>query len=103
MAEVKKRKRLSKRAQKYVDSLTWSLDVTIAKMLLPLVKRFKHNYLKNIDPVSTGLTRDKLNDIVYALEHISGEKVWWGLNTKQEERIDRGCELFGKYLRHMWW
>lgn len=95
------------------DRETWSLDFTIAKFVLPRLKRFREltygcpcglcpgEY--NSD-VKTGMKKwhKILDDMIYAMEIMADEERWWKPETDRK-KVQRGCELFGKWFGNLWW
>lgn len=82
------------------DSDTWSLDVTIAKFVLPRLKRFKE--LNNGFPYEETQEswNEKLDDMIYAMEF---ELKQFDTNDYDMNRVNRGFELFGKHFHYLWW
>lgn len=81
------------------DSETWSLDITIARFIVPRLKRyielaFDHN-------VETEEYRQDLQDILYSFEQISSKEIYF--ETDVEQKIDIGLEKFSKLFRGLWW
>jgi hypothetical protein len=99
------KKRLTKKQLKALDKKTWSLDIEISKMCLPLFKRFRHNFLKHVGHAGPeALNRDKLNKIIYALNAVYTEQTLkLDLCIKKQKRIQEGLELFGKHFQELWW
>lgn len=87
----------------FSDKETWSLDWTIAKFVLPRLKRFKK--LNNGFP--HGMTEQSwekaLDDMIYSMEIYS--KGLWSHNPDEVnwKRVKRGTTLFGKHFRDLWW
>lgn len=114
------------------DYDTWSLDVTLAHIIVPCLQQLKdtaHSYMSISDDdvpeeLRTGMTMEEENDG----EHEHGlPKYYWVMDAmiwsftqirdhnfdyqeeinmvefvKHEERIDHGVYLFGKYYRGLW-
>tara|TARA_B100001059_G_C17313398_1_gene323075 strand:- start:99 stop:485 length:387 start_codon:yes stop_codon:yes gene_type:complete len=106
------------------DYDTWSMDHTLSRIIYPMLVKFK------ADAMSFPTTLDQ-NDVPYFLQLKEGlseeaefdiyEKQWeWVLNEmiyafdlvsncedsypplEENERMQNGLELFGKYFRHLW-
>ena len=121
----KEKQRLAKRARLFRkqrkergwdDRDTWSLDSTIAKFVLPRLKRFKEvncgypvklNSPKEDIDSEKGMTKwnEILDHMIYAMEICSDEEFYYGGSLKKKEwkRVDKGCKLFGKYFQNLWW
>lgn len=111
----KEKQRLAKRERLYKkqreergwdDSDTWSLDTTIAKFVLPRLKRFKEvnigypSFLPSIEEWN-----EILDHMIYAVEVLSNDELKYGCDLKKMDwkRVQRGCRLFGKYFQNLWW
>lgn len=96
---VQQRKRKAKYG--FSDDETWSLDYTIACFALPRLKRYKK--ITKSFPSSMEKIEDWyeiLDKIIFSLEAIVEERIF---DTPIDERIQEGCELFGKYFLNLWW
>jgi hypothetical protein len=87
----------------FTDSETWGLDTAIASFVLPRLVRFKT--LNTGFPYGfTEKTWDKaLDDMIYAMNYCANE---WSIKAEKKvnrNRVQKGCELFGKHFRHLWW
>lgn len=87
------------------DSETWSLDYSLAKIILPRLKRFRE-----LDPcfIPTDMTHDEwnaiLDKIIYAFEYAASDTRWEiGFGNEESARVDEGLKLFAKYYFAMWW
>lgn len=91
-----------RRTRGWDDGDTWSLDNTIAKFVLPRLKRFKE--LNNGFPgeFTSGEWDKVLDDMIYALT-ISANGHWNAPDDADWKRVQRGHELFGKYFNDLWW
>jgi hypothetical protein len=90
------------------DSETWSLDITIAKFLVPRLKAFKE--CDNGYPAR--LTEKKWNKILD--EMIEGFELYikkdeWDfepdINTRNEmyAKVNKALKQFSKYFQDLWW
>ena len=109
------------------DSETWSLDDTIAKFILPRLKRFRELELKGVPGNISKLTWEEeqklsekeaeahweqmekdwneiLDKMILAFETIVKDD-WKDINDmkNQEKNINEGLSLFAQYLRGLWW
>jgi len=89
------------------DSDTYGIDVTLAKIIIPRLKRFKE--LNNGFPCNlTEKTWDEILDkMIFAFnkcakqyDNNEGESTW---SKEDKEIIEEGLELFGKYFQDLWW
>jgi len=87
------------------DSDTWSMDHSLAKLILPRIKRFQE--VRGGHPAD--MTDDEwekiLSEIVWGFEWFASGKQWdYGPEHRAEaERAHAAIELFGKYYGHLWW
>lgn len=88
------------------NSVTWSLDYSLSKIILPRLKKFKelHNGYPN------GLTSEKweeiLDKMIFAFEFLGSEDRWDKIGVKYNgdwDRAKEGIKLFGKYYMDLWW
>jgi len=94
------------------DSDCWNLDVTIAKFIIPRLKRFKEikyeypaefiindRYTWNTEASAINKWNEILDKMILAfdleIKKCNGEKV-------DEEKIKEGLELFAKYYSKLW-
>lgn len=87
------------------DSETWSLDYSLAKLILPRLKRFRE-----LDPcfIPTDMTHDEWNTIldkmIYAFEWAASDSRWYNECSEEESaRVNEGLKLFAEYYFAMWW
>ena len=77
---------------------TWSLDVPLAKYILPRLKLFKVSGFENEKEKEWDVILDKM---IFAFEKIIESD---GCSFPDfEDEIDEGLALFGKYYRGLWW
>ena len=87
------------------DSETWSLDHSLAKTILPRLKRFQ--IVRGGHPID--LTEEKWNwiidEMIFGFEFYAEGKQWdYGPNQEKEsERAGKALEMFGKYYGNLWW
>ena len=105
------------------DTETWNLDSTMAKFILPRLKRFKelHNgYPANLTPEQYDLYLDKM---IYAFEQLSdedasmdelenvfgednfkiGDSSYAGAERNRDVTVEEGLQLFAEYFQSLWW
>lgn len=99
----------------------WNADITLAKIITPLLKKFKENivstpYIENDDLPENLHSSDNynhdgwlyiLNEIIWSFEHVQNtEFVLSTLSaeeyTKIMNRRYNGLRLFGKYYTSLW-
>lgn len=112
------------------DHDIWNLDYTLACIIHPALVRLKesqhgypelwedgmcyHEYYTrqlHFDFIDEDVEskylwqkwQDILDDMIYAMEIIATEKIYdIDLDTYDNERVDRGLELFGKHFCSLW-
>ena len=102
----KKLKRLfrfsyQKQKRGFSDKDTWNLDVTFARFIVPRLIRFKemnHGFPADLTDDSWNSI---LDDMIYSFESITKE---FDHNfVPDNDRIQKGLDLFAKYYRGLWW
>ena len=83
------------------DSETWSLDNTIAKFVLPRLKRFKE--VNGGTPFN--LTAKEWNKILDQM--IKAFEIYargaWDMKDKEVKIAEKGMMLFSKHFGELWW
>lgn len=96
-------KQIKKRG--FDDSELWNLDVTIAKFVLPRLKRFKEiitscpGTFEGDDDIEQWYTI--LDKIIFSMEKISQDN-YSDPNLDIDKKVEEGLELFGKYFSALW-
>ena len=106
------------------DYDTWSMDYTLSRIIYPMLVKFKADAMS----FPTTLDQSDVPDFLQLKEDLTEEeefdiyeKQWeWVLNEmiyafdlvsncedsypplEENERMQNGLELFGKYFRHLW-
>lgn len=98
---IKSNERLKKDLKKngFDESECWNLDSTIAQFTLPRLKYFRENtnsYPGTMEFEEWLVTIDKM---IVSLEYIVDEDTHPDIPF---EEVQKGLELFGKYLYHLW-
>jgi hypothetical protein len=103
--------RLFKRSIKYFwqrhtrgwdDSETWSLDYSLAKIVLPRLKRFKEIGFAIPVPLSEEEWFSTLDKMIAAFEFAASEKRW-SAGPEEYEKHNEGLMLFAQYYWALWW
>ena len=83
------------------DSEMWSLDITIAKFILPKLKTFRNSTCGYPGNITQKKWEQKLDDMIFAMEYTINQ-------FKQEyteedfKRIKKGFQAFGDYFNDLW-
>ena len=88
------------------DSDLWSLDTTIAKFVLPRLKRFRD--VSGGYPGCDGMATEEdwnvaMDEMIFAMQVVIDDGNC-DLRTHEDwARCKRGLKLFGKWFRQLWW
>jgi hypothetical protein len=79
---------------------TWSMDHTLAHIILPMLKQLKatnHGYPGTLTEAKWNEIQDKM---IYAFEHkvLDGDM----FDTGDQKKMQEGFRLFGKYYQNLW-
>jgi hypothetical protein len=83
------------------DSDTWALDATIAKFIVPRMKRFIELYDGFIAASEETMTR--FQEILFAFEYFAEGKQTLSGQGEEFERAKRGLRYFAEDYRHLGW
>jgi len=96
---------------------TWSLDHTLALVILPALRKFKEDNTghpcgisSEADPVCGKCECEKewhtiLDKMIWSFEQIADDVIDYHSSDeykKYNDRVQEGLELFGKYFRSLW-
>lgn len=90
-----------KRTRGFSDDDTWNLDVTIAKFILPRLIKFREKNNGYPYGMSESEYAQILDDMIYSFDAIT--KQWDKDFVADNDRIQKGLDLFAKYYRALWW
>ena len=86
------------------DSETWNLEATLARHIVPRLKRFKelnNGYPQELTPEAWN---EILDEMIFALEFRARDtEEQLDASTEEHTRVQKGLELFGKYWGNLWW
>jgi len=94
---------VQRRIRGFDDSELWSLDHSLAKLILPRLK-----YFRNYAPGFPGcLSSEKeweeiLDKMIAAFEFAASED-YWTYETEPHEKFHEGLKLFEEYYSSLWW
>lgn len=83
------------------DSETWSLDYSLAKLILPRLIRLKEFRLEYIEN-PPGWIED-LDKMIAAFEFLGSEERWSCYDKDKWNEAQEGVELFAKHYTSLWW
>lgn len=86
------------------DSAMWSLDIHLAGLILPRLKRFKehntHTYPNGLTPEEWDVIIDKM---IFSFEYTLDDGRMFGKFDEAEyEKAKEGLALFGQYFHALW-
>lgn len=94
---------LQKCTRGFSDKDTWNIDVTVAKFVLPRLKRFKELTNGHPHEITWEEWIEILDKIIYSFEMASDDDKYYGLNITENEKVQEGFALFGAYYTSLWW
>ena len=88
-----------RRTRGFDDSETFSLDYSLAKLILPRLQRFKQ---VSIDVLPSEMTSEEWSEIldkmINAFDYYSSKRRWSSTEDHEE-----GLKLFAQYYTDLWW
>lgn len=82
------------------DTETWNLDKTIAKFVLPRLKRFQEVSKAYPGSMTEEEWQEKVSKMIKAFELLSDDE--W-LSEDEELEVRKGMKCFCKHFRSLWW
>lgn len=83
------------------DSETWSLDYSLAKLILPRLVRFKQFRQNTIKDNEEYLA--DLDKMIAAFEFLGSEERWDCYDKNKWNEVQEGVELFAEHYTSLWW
>ncbi len=88
------------------DSETWSLEHSLAKHILPRLRRFREITIATTVDQEAQEWRDKLDKMIAAFEFVSSEDYWnatgQDYEKHQEETNSKAAIILSSLSRHSW-
>jgi hypothetical protein len=91
-----------RRQRGWDDSDTWSLDHSVAKLILPRLKRFREVTIGYPGQMSEQEWDAILLKMIAAFEFAASEERWSASHTEYQKHQE-GINLFAEYFWHLWW
>jgi hypothetical protein len=89
------------------DSETWSMDQSLAKIILPRLKRFQEVRGGHPADMTDEEWESIIQEMVWGFEWFAAGKQYdYGERKEgrsESERAHEAIELFAKYYGHLWW
>ena len=106
-------KRISKKKglAKITEEECWSLDYTLAKLILPRLQKYieinEYGYPLGLNNHEEW--HEIVNKMIFTFDVIANKKDisvknknWLELELAQTEKVQEGLDLFAKYFRNLW-
>lgn len=84
------------------DEEIYSLDHSLAKLILPRLKRFKKVKKGHPSTLSEEEWDKILDEMIYCFGRIADDN-YFDLELEEEKRLQNGLETFAKYYMNLWW
>lgn len=84
------------------DSETWSLDYSLAKLILPRLKRFRQITIATPGYLEEAEWQEKLDKMIAAFEFGASEERW-SAGPEEYKKHEEGLKLFAEYYWALWW
>ena len=99
---------------------SWSVDYTIAQVMVPLLKQLRdttHGYPPEfisemdengcpVDDSGAEKWKEIINKMIWSMESIvkwgNGEEIEGYYTQEYQDKVQEGCELMGKYFQNLW-
>lgn len=104
---------LQRKIRGWDDSDTWSMNITLSKLIVPRLKRFKElksgvPCFEHIDPNGNYAEAEKywdecIDKMILAFELIADDDSTAWYSAESTEKINEGLDLFRKYFSNLWW
>ena len=85
------------------DEDTWSLDHSLAKLILPRLKRFREVTIARPWDINEKEWYDILDQMIFGFEFYAAGKQWESPPKEDYERANNGIKLFAEYYPCLWW
>lgn len=97
---------LQRRVRKFSDDELWSLDVTIAKFILPRLRRFKQKNDSHPSTLSEKEWNKKLDEMIYSFSYYARGEQRQYENTEEskseQKQAIHGLRMFAQWYGHLW-
>ena len=94
-------------AKNVKDDELWNLDVTLAKLIFPYIKKFREVHIGHPSSITDKQWEEILDDIVWSFENyeISNPydyRIQRNKYDKYEIKKQKGIDLFSEWFRSLW-
>jgi hypothetical protein len=91
-----------RRTRGFDDSETWSFDHSIAKLILPRLKRFKEVNIGIPSDLTEKEWQSILDKMIAAFEFAASDRRW-DAEAEEYNKCQEGIDLFARYYFSLWW
>lgn len=85
------------------DSATWSLDHSLAKEILPRLRRFQEIKAAHPSEMSSEEWSSIIQQMIDSFEFYASGQQWEFPSEKRLKEVERGMKLFARYYGNLWW
>ena len=95
-------------AKNVKDDELWNLDVTLAKLIFPYIKKFREVHIGYPSALPSDEAWNKiLDEIIWSFENYEEFNPYGSITQKEdhdeyEDKIDKGIDLFSEWFRSLW-
>lgn len=93
---------IQRRTRGWDDSETWSLDASLAKLILPRLRRFQEVTAGHPSDVTEAEWNETLNKMIDAFAFI-GTDEYYDRSDEQDALVQAGLKLFAENYTRLWW
>lgn len=91
-----------RRTRGWDDSETWSLDASLAKLIIPRLKRFREVTIAYPHELTFKEWQSILDKMIDSFEWFASD-ARFDYKPGEYEKAQEGVELFAKYYGGLWW
>lgn len=84
------------------DSETWSLDASLAKLILPRLRRFKEVTIGHPADIDADEWSRSIDKMIETFEFISSDD-YYHSTVEQDKMVREGLKLFAENYRGLWY
>jgi hypothetical protein len=87
----------------FSDDETWNLDRRLAANIAPRLRLFKQ--LTHCSPMDISFEEwhRNLDQMIFSMEYLASDYEDRKEDEETWNKVQAGCELFGRYLPQLWW
>jgi len=85
------------------DSETWNLDRSLAKLILPRLKRYKEISIAFPADLTEVQWNEYLDKMIFSFEFSASKHGDYSGSDDEYEKYQEGLDLFAEYYTMLWW